>query len=186
MATYLRMYLSPLVRSIFACQLSDPSYYQEALQALRSKYGHPALVAKANINALSNPPPVKADDFRSSEKFEGCLNGVIPSLLKGGHSQELNSILVMEHVLSKLPTSLRREWGHEFVRFRRSTGLLDFQKWLRERIVGKRLAALQRPPAPEQSRRRHKSARPTVFATTATEIRKCLICKGSPHVEPCH
>ncbi len=115
MATYLRMYLSPLVRSIFACQLSDPSYYQEALQTLRSRYGHPALVAKVNINALSNLPPVNLDDFRSLEKFEGCLNDVVASLLKGGHSQELNSILVMEHVLSKLPTSLRKEWGYELV-----------------------------------------------------------------------
>ena len=46
-----------------------------------------------------------------------------------------------------------------------------------------RLAAPQRPPAPEQSQERHKSARPTVFATTTTETRKCIICKGSHHVE---
>ena len=66
---------------------------------------------------------------------------------------------------------------------RRSTGLIDFQKWLGERIMVERLAAPQRPPAPEQSQERHKSARPTVFATTTTETRKCIICKGSHHVE---
>ena len=127
---YLRMHLSPAVRSIFDWQLRDPSCYPEAFQALRSRYGDTALVAKANINALSNLPPVKVDDFRSLEKFDGCLNDVVASLLKSGHSQELNSILVMEHVFSKLPISLRKEWGHESVRLRRSTGLLDFQKWL--------------------------------------------------------
>ncbi len=50
---------------------------------------------------------------------------------------------------------------------------------------GERHAAPQRPPAQEQSQERHKSARPTVFATITTETRKCIICKGSHHIESC-
>ena len=70
---------------------------------------HQRMTAKANIYAMANLPPVEMDDFRSLERFEGCFTDLGASLLKGGHSKELNSILVMEHVPSKLP--LRREWG---------------------------------------------------------------------------
>ena len=45
---YLRMYLPPEIRSGIVGLLTQPSHYHEALQALKSRYGHPGLLAKAN------------------------------------------------------------------------------------------------------------------------------------------
>ena len=44
---YLKMYLTPNVRSRISGLLSDPSTYQAALENLRNRYGNPLLIAQA-------------------------------------------------------------------------------------------------------------------------------------------
>ena len=56
---YLRMYLTPEIRSSNAGLLTQPSHYHEALQVLKSRYGHPGLLAKANTALITSLPVVK-------------------------------------------------------------------------------------------------------------------------------
>ena len=62
---YLRMYLTPEIRSGIAGLLTQPSHYHEALQALKSRYGHPGLLAKANTALITSLPVVKPGDLQS-------------------------------------------------------------------------------------------------------------------------
>ncbi len=100
----------------------------------------------------------------------------------------------MEHVLSKLPISLRKEWGHELVLFRRSTGLLEFQKWLGERIMGERLAApqlsLRQPQSSPKNdtnpRRRQASPGPPLKLINASSAKAVTTLNPTNSSKACH
>ena len=79
---YLRMYLTPKVKSSMSYLLTDPNQYTMALQSLKRKYGHPLLIAKANL--AGNLPYIRSRDVQSLEKFTGCLSDVISSLTRAG------------------------------------------------------------------------------------------------------
>ena len=119
------MYLTPKVKSSISYLLTDPNQYTTALQSLKRKYGHPILIAKANLAAIGNLPYVRSGDVQSLEKFTGSLNDVISSLTRAGLDKEISSFIATESVLKKLPNHLKFEWGEQSTRDPRNLNLLN-------------------------------------------------------------
>ena len=187
---FLRMYLSPTVRSSIACQLSDPSRYWEALQSLKDMYGHPMLIAKANYQALANFPNVKPGDLKSLERFTGCFNDAVSGLLKTGHDSDIYSIMTMESVLAKLSSCIKNEWGDQIMLMNSEPSLLELKYWLHRKIMGRRMVNAGQLP---QDRRHEKhqtnfqrDTRRTVNAVQKTsENFSCPHCDQSHFLHSC-
>ena len=132
---YLRMYLTPEIRSLIAGLLTQPSHYHEALQALKSRYGHLGLLAKANTAMITSLAVVKPGDPQLS-RLVGRLNGVIGNLNRTGQAEELKSTTVVEITIAKLPRDLRCLWGEELSRNYPATSLVSLKNWLEIKLMG--------------------------------------------------
>ena len=133
---YLRMYLTSEIRSSIAGLLNQPSHYQEALQALKSRYGHPILLAKANTTLINNPPVVRPGDPQLLGRYVGCLNDAIANLNRTGQVGELKSPKVVEIASAKLPRDLKGLWGEEIARSYQVTSLVSLKDWLDLKLMG--------------------------------------------------
>ena len=77
---YLKMYLTPNVRSRISGLLSDPSSYQAALENLRNRYGNPLLIAQAATAKIVGLPNIKVGDMRSLDRYIGRISDIITTL----------------------------------------------------------------------------------------------------------
>ena len=191
---FLRMYLTPGVRSSISCQLSDPSVLGGAAFATRdvchTLYGHPMLVVKASYQALVNLPIVKTNDLESLERFTGKLNDAIAGLKKTGRENEVYSIMTMESTLSKLPSNIRDEWGDQIMSMDREPNLFDLKNWLHRKIMGRRMTNASKLSTDFRPERQYpvnqKFNRRTVNTVQkTTETSSCPFCDQSHSLEAC-
>ena len=178
---------------LFFHESSDPNQYTTALQSLKRKYGHPLVIAKANLAAIGNLPYVRSGDVQSLEKFTGCLSDVISSLTRAGLDKEISSFIATESVLKKLPNHLKFEWGEQSTRDPRNLNLLNLNDWLQNKVFSQKIVTsssdhpFQNTPnttRPQNSISRFPSRVHQTTARTAGKL-ECLQCKGDHTVENC-
>ena len=184
---YLRMYLTPEIRSGIAGLLTQPSHYHEALQALKSRYGHPGLLAKANTALITSLPVVKPGDPQSLSKFVGRLNDIIANLNRTGQAEELKSTTVVEITRAKLPRDLRCLWGEEISRNYQATSLVRLKNWLEIKLMGQRFGHnyLAQTEQRKESGIRGREIPRKVHNTAVRSNGVCAICRENHRTQEC-
>ena len=187
----LKQLLTTEVRAYVAEYLSTPSLYYEALAALKKRYGHPQIVARAHLRGLISLPSVREDDFAGIAKLSRAIYGSMHALQTGGYEQDLQSGMVLEQIVEKLPPKLRNNWGVKLYRMmpKRAT-LRDLAQWLDEFSMGYLMTNSSMKPKPDGNNSRGKrnhnhNNNLGVFATThdsnAVERPKCVACNAVNH-----
>ena len=131
----LRQMLEPNVRASLGKTLNDPSLYLRALEQLKRRYGDPYKIARAHMQVLNEIKPFRGDDFNSLKNFWYELRGSVTNLQANGGEGEIQCGSNVERLVSKLPITLRRQWGGYVHRLRPTQPTLrDLEKFL-ERAV---------------------------------------------------
>ena len=107
------MYLSENVRAEIAGLLSEPSQYQEALQALANQYKDRVLLGKTITRKLSELPNVRSGDVKALDAYLLRLNEIIATMHRVKLVGEMFSPSVLEIAMGKLPNEMTEAWGEK-------------------------------------------------------------------------
>ena len=130
---HLRNYLGREIRDHIGESLLNPGLYAYAMKELQAKYGNPQMVAQACSARLTALGSFKDDDFKALRHFSSRVRGVVATLKNGGFHSQLACFTTLQHLLSKLPSTLRRSWGKRSWQLEPKLPTLeDFDNWLNE------------------------------------------------------
>lgn len=117
--------------------LSTPTAYQQALQELRRKYGHPHFVVRAYIQGLMALSPFQGGE--ALEDFSIQLHGAATTLEMAGYGHELDSSVALEGLVMKLPDTMIARWGRQVNRLLPGIPTLrDLDSWLEDQVMGQK------------------------------------------------
>ncbi|KFD60347.1 hypothetical protein M514_10986 [Trichuris suis] len=184
--------LSPRLREGFAGLLSTPSMYPQVLQELQNLYGDPVAAVQSHALALTSIEPLRSESLAEMERFYLQVNGPVTVLERNQRQHELNSVVLVTQVSSKLTRNLREKWAHQvYMRSPETLNLRHFVEWLKELMMEKRLLASLATHgeavvavAPASSRRRAPKMEPGskgVRVTTVTPSHHCVVCNADSH-----
>lgn len=69
------------------------------------------LVSIDCLSKLMGLPPLIGNDHPALKKFSSTVRGAAATLAHTGYASELGSYLILLHLLNKLSSTLRKEWG---------------------------------------------------------------------------
>ncbi|KFD49841.1 hypothetical protein M513_09308 [Trichuris suis] len=184
--------LSPRLREGFAGLLSTPSMYRQVLQELQQLYGDPVATVQSHANALASVEPLRSESVAELERFYLQLNGPVSVLEMNGRASELNSMILVTQVVSKLTRNLREKWAHQIhSRSPKEVSLRKFVDWLKDLVLERRFTATLDNsdnvvvPRASAGRRGGKSYSPSIHKhvrTTAVQpLRHCITCNSDAH-----
>uniref|UniRef100_A0A5S6QMC1 Uncharacterized protein n=1 Tax=Trichuris muris TaxID=70415 RepID=A0A5S6QMC1_TRIMR len=105
--------LSPRLREGFAVLLTTPTMYRQVLEELQQIYGDPVATVQSHANALITVEPLSSESLSELERFYLQVNGPVSVLEINGRSRELNSMILVSQLSSKLTKGLREKWAHQ-------------------------------------------------------------------------
>lgn len=127
--------------------------------------------------------------FNAITKLTRAIYGAMHLLQSGGYEQDLDSGMVLEQIVNKLPPRMSNSWGRQLYRMlpRRAT-LRDLAKWLDEFSMGHLMTRSSAKSKPDghfvnKGRRNHNN-NPSVFATTTNNPHNdkgCVVCNETNH-----
>ncbi|KFD58886.1 hypothetical protein M513_00049 [Trichuris suis] len=184
--------LSPRLREGFAGMLSTPTMYRQVLQELQNLYGDPVAAVQSHALALTGIEPLRSESLTEMERFYLQVNGPVTVLETNQRHHELNSVVLVSQVSSKLTRNLREKWAHQ-VRLRSSEtlNLRHFVDWLKELVIEKRLlssfanheqnAIATAPPGRRRGAPKMVTESKGVRATAVSPLRQCIACDADFH-----
>ena len=132
---HLQSAVSGAAQHTIAGMLCDGKLYQEALNALKDRFGREEDVVHASLKKVFSSPSPSSLDPVSLERFHAsvhCLVSVFQSL---GYKGDLESVENLRRVVEKLPSDLRRDWGEHVLSLEPNRpSLLHFDEWLRRQV----------------------------------------------------
>ena len=181
---YLKMYLTPNVRSRISGLLSDPSTYQAALENLRNRYGNPLLIAQAATAKIARLPNIKVGDLRSLDQYIGGISDIITTLKRCNQVGEINSPTVVKMVLGKLPSVWKDTWGEEIIENLQHMSLDSLRGWLDRKLTGREMSGfIKMEDRLDSDARGRESPRRAYSNATSSASGACVICRGSTEAE---
>ena len=184
-------YLKTLVVGKAKSAIAEYSYkgvlYKDALSTLQRKFGQPHAVVGAQLDKLSNFPPLKMHNSENVIGFSSAISGLVAVFKSLSFNDDLKSVNLLNQAVSKLPPNLKEAWSMQTVRrqWHRPT-LLDFNEWLKEKAEGhERLKTINSKVKSEEPVKQKVGTK--VFASNANVSNKtkekpkyppCSVCKG--------
>ncbi|XP_043220101.1 uncharacterized protein LOC122380753 [Amphibalanus amphitrite] len=164
-------------RAIIGGMVCDGSSFEDALQALKERYGRDIDVVQMTLKTVFSCPAPKPFDARSLERYYGAVHGATTTLKRLGYEGDLQSCENLRRLLSKLPVDMRKAWAEHSLGMVRPT-LLEFDQWLRLQLRIQ-LSCEAAAPAPSQQKRTAGMFLTTKTASTSGE-KRCVLC-GESH-----
>ena len=130
---HLQNSISGSARTLIGGMVCDGSSYEEALNALKERYGQEIDVVHSTLKNVFSCPPPKPFDAGSLERYHGAVHGACSTLRTMGFDGDLRSCEILRRVVSKLPMNLRKSWAEHSLSKERPT-LLEFDDWLRVQV----------------------------------------------------
>ncbi|KFD60589.1 hypothetical protein M514_27222 [Trichuris suis] len=116
--------------------------YRQVLQELQQLYGDPVATVQSHANALASVEPLRSESVAELERFYLQLNGPVSVLEMKGRTSELNSMILVTQVVSKLTRNLREKWAHQIhSRLLKEVSLRKFVDWLKDLVLERRFTA---------------------------------------------
>ena len=170
-------YLKTLVTGKAKIAIAEFAYcglmYKDALRTLERKFGQPQAVVSAQLDKLSNFPPLKmhnSDNIINYSAAKSSLVGVFRSL---SYDADLKSASLLNQAVQELPSNMKESWSLFTVEkhWVKPTHL-DFNVWLKEKAEAhdllKQSATKARPEDSSTSVNKAKTAS-KVFASNSQQ-----------------
>ena len=163
-------------RTLIGGMVCDGSSYEEALNALKDRYGQEIDVVHSTLKNVFSCPPLKPFDAGSLERYHGAVHGACSTLRTMGFDGDLRSCEILRRVVSKLPMNLRKSWAEHSLSKERPT-LLEFDDWLRVQV---RVLLRCEASAPSSSTtRKNVEMFTTTTSTPPGGGSTCSLCRGT-------
>jgi len=193
--------LTPEIRKNIGGALLNPGLYHHALNELHKRYGNPQIVAQACTSSLFKLRPFKDNDFNALRAFSADLHSIVATLKLGGYGMELHSHATLSQLVSKLPPTLRSQWGKKSWAMQPTLSTVeDLDQWLDGVTMAEqsiRAGLLEIPHLKhnnqKESDKRRSNSGPNVYniktghPTGSTTLTHCPWCKSthSHHLKNC-
>lgn len=193
--------LTPEIRKNIGGALLNPGLYHHALNELHKRYGNPQIVAQACTSSLFKLRPFKDNDFNALRAFSADLHSIVATLKLGGYGMELHSHATLSQLVSKLPPTLRSQWGKKSWAMQPTLSTVeDLDQWLDGVTMAEqsiRAGLLEIPHLKhnnqKESDKRRSNSGPNVYNITtghptgSTTLTRCPGCKSthSHHLKNC-
>ncbi|KFD67042.1 hypothetical protein M514_07223 [Trichuris suis] len=183
--------LSPRLRDGFAGLLTTPTVYRRVLQELLQLYGDPeATILQAT--ALMDIEPLQLGTLAELECFYLQVKGPVCIFEMNGKHNELDSIVLVGQISSKLTRRLQEKWAnHVHSQSADARGPRHFAEWLKNQVVEKRLLAtfvsneqkvLSSTSVRKNTGRYMLVCDPKLIRTFAVApVSQCIVCKVQGH-----
>ena len=115
--------------------------YVTALKRIKYLFGDVSVVASTVIKRISQGATIRSDNGNHLSQFLYDISDAIIALGQLGNDADLRSSEVLNLTAGRLSKPLRLKWGEHVSRLKargRKPDLLDFEKWLRDRIISLR------------------------------------------------
>lgn len=118
----------------FGC---DGRGYALALSGLKSRFGHPALVAKAHLDLVTKGDEIFSGDRNALQTFHIVIRDCLFTLEKLSYYADVNCTETIRQATARLTPELRERWAEHCSTIRvskREPTLSDLQSWLGDRV----------------------------------------------------
>ena len=169
----------------------DGRLYQAALNALEDRYGRREDVVHSNLSAVFNCPSPIFLDAESMDQFHSVLHSAVSVLQNLGYEDDLRSSENLRNVVTKLPTELRKEWGHYTIDMEPTRPTLShLDEWLKRQVrVAVNFSKVSRPDEIRLGKAKKTGTGITSLRRTAfnTEVSSsaCISCGEQHRVDMC-
>ena len=169
----------------------DGRLYQAALNALEDRYGRREDVVHSNLSAVFNCPSPIFLDAESMDHFHSVLHSAVSVLQNLGYEDDLRSSENLRNVVTKLPTELRKEWGHYTIDMEPTRPTLShLDEWLKRQVrVAVNFSKVSRPDEIRLGKAKKTGTGITSLRRTAfnTEVSSsaCISCGEQHRVDMC-
>ena len=191
---HLQSAVSGNAQHTIAGMLCDGTLYEDALKALKDRFGREEDVIHASLkNVFCSPSPTYLDPV-SLERFHASVHCLVTVFQSLGYKGDLESVENLRRVVEKLPSDMRRDWGEHLLNIEpdRPT-LVNFDDWLRRQVrIALNYAASSpgstvmppggagRKQAPKPRGEYHASNRATLKIEASADEPSCL-CREKQH-----
>uniref|UniRef100_A0A336KBZ7 CSON006693 protein n=1 Tax=Culicoides sonorensis TaxID=179676 RepID=A0A336KBZ7_CULSO len=127
----LRQALKDKAKERVVSQLSIPSLVPQIIKTLQMIYGRPEQILHLQINKIKNEPALKSDKLESLIDFSVMVNNLCATMEASDLFNHLNSPMLLQELVDKLPPNLKLDWAAFRVRTP-TINLISFQEWLSE------------------------------------------------------
>ena len=181
---HLQSAVTGLARHTIGGMLFDGNLYEDAMAALKDRFGRDEDIVHANLSRVfSSPSPVYLDPS-SLEKFHGSVHCAVTVLNNLGYEGDLCSTENLRRAVQKLPSELKRDWGEYSISIRKPN-LIHFDSWLQKQVrIALNYAAVsssssKRTTVVPDSQRGQRSMRSTLTTEAAALSSRVCACCGS-------
>ena len=146
----------------------DGSLYEEAIDALKARFGRAIDIVYANLQAIYVAPSPSSLDATGLKKLHAAVHCAVAVFEELQYEGDLTSTENLRRGLVKLPTELKREWAkHAPAMEPQRPGLRELDDWLGDQVIILiNCTAIESP----KSERSVKGSRRTVVAATQVSV----------------
>jgi hypothetical protein len=138
----LQQYLSPSVQQEIGIALYNPDMYHEVMATLKAYYGMPELVATRHLDTILQATPVIDGDRKGLTQLILNIRSTVAVLNASEADTELNSQVVINQIISKLPHSTQVKWISYTVKRCEQQTFYDLAVWLQPILHTERVLAM--------------------------------------------
>ena len=120
------------------CCIDDYSAYDQALEALKERYGNPNIILREHNHAILSFEKVEDGDIVALEKLLTTVTEALKFYQTNGFENEIKTSSML-FVSEKLPNKLLIVWNKKWDGATSRLNLEDFVKWLEERVLLEKL-----------------------------------------------
>ena len=159
--------------------------YVIALKRIKSLFGDKSKVANAVISRVTRGNVIRADSQKELSEYYYNLSDCVIALQQLNYLSDLRSTDVLAQAVRRLPKRLQFKWSERMSGLK-SRGitptLLEFEVWVREKVVAYREAAnfIDFKPSDQPKRSRNEFN----GMLNKKEV-VCILCKGSHNLSKC-
>ncbi|KAG5866035.1 hypothetical protein JTB14_005248 [Gonioctena quinquepunctata] len=112
--------------------LLHPKNISCVIDTLVMRFGRPEYIIASMISKTQNLQYLRDGDFNSFIKFSCHINNLVATLEQFEASNHLENPFLLEQLVSKIPNSMKLQWGQVIVQKRGKVNLKDFGTWANE------------------------------------------------------
>ncbi|CAH8527045.1 unnamed protein product [Dicrocoelium dendriticum] len=184
--------------AIESCLILDPGEgFEEAMNILRRRFGRPHMIARTHINALTDGPNIRPNDFTALSRLAVELRSCYLTLKQLRYESDLNASRTISSIVRRLPNHLQFKWAEHaarVIRTEREPNFIDLTDFVDETadVVDTYLSFAARPCGLPTSTDRGRSLNSRGYATclnvaasSERNFPKCLSCEQRHYLDQC-
>ena len=185
-------------RECVHAMLALPQNVQAVIKALELRFGRPDTVVQALVDKANRAQPILEGDFQSLIDLANTIRNLVTTMEILDSKGHLGNPHLRQELVSKLPNSLKLQWGEYAAAKDHSVTLADLATWMADRASAAAHISSPGPPTHSDGERRSHPGNPkrrqydqTFLASEDDQKRKsrarCHFCSKRGHlVQDCY